>query len=143
MKKYQIIEEELKKTGGVTEAVAFAAQDIAEAVGAKYVVCATVSGFTARSISKFRSKARVIAMTPTERVRNQLYLSWGVDAYTIPFTTSFVKLIPKILKELSKNKLVKKGDRIVIAASHPLGHLNQTNLVKVETIWRQPGDVIK
>lgn len=134
MKKYQAIEEDLKKTGGVTEAVAFAAQDIAEEVGAKYIVCATMSGFTARSISKFRSKARVIAMAPTEKVQNQLNLSWGVEAYTIPFTTSFIKLIPKIIKELSKNKLVKKGDKVVIAASHPLGHLNQTNLVKVETI---------
>jgi len=45
----------------------------------------------------------VIAMAPSERVRNQLYLSWGVDSYTIPFTGSFVKLVPKIIKELTKN----------------------------------------
>ena len=134
MRKLQGIEEELKRTGGVTEATAFAAQDIAETIKAKYVVCVTVSGFTARSISKFRSNVRLIVMASTEMVRNQLALSWGTEAYHIPFSYSLPSLLARIKQNLLKHKLVKKGDKIVVAASHPLGHLNQTNLVKVETI---------
>ena len=134
MSKYQTVQEELKRAGGVTASVAFAAQDIAEQVQAKYVVCVTMSGFTARAIAKFRSKVPVIAMASNETVRRQLYLSWGVQPYAVSFSSSFSVVIPKIKKSLLKNKLVKKGDKVVIAASNPLGHLNQTNLVQVETI---------
>lgn len=132
--KHQEIELELKEESGVTEAVSFAAQDIAEEVGAKYIVCGTVSGFTARSIAKFRTRIKLVAIATSEKVRNQLALSWGVRPYHVAQSDTFATWVKKIDKELVRQKLVKKGDRIVIAASHPIGNLNETNLVKVETI---------
>ena len=132
--KYELLEEGLKKQGDVTENVSFAAQDIAEDIQAKFIVCATTSGFTARSVAKYRPQVQSVAIATTEKVRNQLCLSWGVQPYHFDFTSSFVQLTIKIKKFLLSEKLVKKGDIVVIAAGHPFGHLSQTNLIKVEKI---------
>ena len=132
---HEALEESLKKTGGdITETVSHAVQDIALDVKAKLIVCATTSGFTARSIAKYRPEISVVALTATEKARNQLCLTWGVSSYDIPFADSFNTLIAQIKKLLLKEKLVAKNDVVVIAAGHPFGFLGQTNLIKVETI---------
>ena len=134
IEQHEKIEESLKKSGGVTETVSHAVQSIAADVKAKLVVCATTSGFTARSISKYRPRISIVALAATEKTRNQLCLSWGVDPYYLSFAANFNQLIVKIKRLLLNKGLVKKGDIVVIAAGHPFGFLGQTNLVKVETI---------
>lgn len=134
IKEHQEISESLKSVGGVTETVSFAVQKIAHEVKAKLIVCATTSGFTARSIVKYRPHLSVVALAATEKTRNQLCLSWGVSPYYLSFNQSFNQLINEIKKLLIHKELVEKGDVVVIAAGHPFGYLGQTNLIKVETI---------
>jgi len=134
IEEHQAIEEILKKVGGITETVSYAVQSMADDIKAKLIVCATTSGFTARSIIKYRPNIAVVALAASEKTRNQLCLSWGVDSYYLPFNSSLSQLIFEIKKLLISKKLVKKGDIVVIAAGHPFGFLGQTNLVKVETI---------
>ena len=131
---HEQIEESLKKLGGVTETVSHAVQKIAKDVKAKLIVCATTSGFTARSIVKYRPEIEVVALAASEKTKNQLCLSWGVKPFYISFAPSFNQLIVKIKQLLVSQKLVAKGDIVVIAAGHPFGYLGQTNLIKVETI---------
>jgi len=134
IEEHEQIEELLKKVGGITETVSHAVKTIADEVKASLIVCATTSGFSARSIAKYRPNLAVIALAATEKTRNQLCLSWGVEPYFLPFAANFNQLIAKIKKLLIAKKLVAKGDVIVIAAGHPFGFLGQTNLVKVETV---------
>lgn len=131
---HEEMEEILKQDGGITETVSFAVKTMADDVKAKYIVCATTAGFTARSIVKYRPNINVIALTATNETRNQLCLSWGVQPFLLPLVENFNELIKKIRQLLVDKKLVKKGDVVVIAATHPLGYVGQTNLVKVETI---------
>ncbi|MDX9893479.1 MAG: pyruvate kinase [Patescibacteria group bacterium] len=126
------IQQDLKKLGGITETVSFAVQSIAKDLNAKLIVCATTSGFTARSIVKYRPQISVVALAASEKTRNQLCLSWGVDAYYLPFNSSFTQLVGKIKSLCLNKKLIDKGDVLVLAAGHPFGYLGQTNLIKVE-----------
>lgn len=134
IKEHREIEESLRNAGGITETVSFAVQKIAHEVKAKLIVCATTSGFTARSIVKYRPQIAVVALAATEKTKDQLCLSWGVSPYYLSFSQSFNQLINEIKKLLIHKELVKKGDIVVITAGHPFGYLGQTNLVKVETI---------
>jgi len=134
IEEHQEMEDLLKKVGGITETVSYAVQEIADDVKAKLIVCATTSGFTARSIAKYRPRLKIVALTATEKTQNQLSLTWGVEAYHIPFAESLSQLILRIKKLLQGKRIVKKGDVVVIAAGHPFGYLGQTNLIKVETI---------
>ena len=42
------------------------------------IVALTESGFTARSISKYRPRSPILAVTPSEAVRRKLAMNWGV-----------------------------------------------------------------
>lgn len=128
-------EQEFKNLSSITQIMSFVAQDLAEDVaGARLIVCATTSGFTARNISRFRPGVPIIAIAPAQKTVNQLSLSWGVEANLVHFTSSFNNLLGKIKKLLLKYKLVKIGDPVVVVAGHPFGYKGQTNLIKVETI---------
>jgi len=128
-------EQKFRSQDSITEVISFVAQDLAEDVtGAKMIVCATTSGFTARNISAFRTKVPVTAIALAYKTVRQLSLSWGVKSYFIPFTKSFNVLSAKIKKLLLREKLAKKGSRIVVVAGHPFGYKGQTNLIKVETV---------
>jgi pyruvate kinase len=135
IKEQEAKEGEFKNLSSVTQVMSFMAQDLAEDVtGAKLIVCATTSGFTARNISRFKSQVPLVAVAPADLTVNQLGLSWGVTTYPLAFTSSFDTLLKKIKKLLVVQKLVKKGDVIVVVAGHPFGFKGQTNLIKLETI---------
>jgi len=124
-----------KNNQSVTQTISFIAQDLAEdAKGAKLIVCATTSGFTARSISRFRAGVSLLAVTPSVLTRNQLSLIWGVESQIIKFTDSFNVLLANIKKMVIKKKLAKRGDTIIVVAGHPFGYRGQSNLIKVESI---------
>ena len=128
-------EGEFKNLSSITQAMSFMAQDLAEDVaGAKLIICATTSGFTAWNISRFRPSVPIVAIAPHLKTVNQLNLSWGVQSYPIAFTASFDNLLKKIKQLLIKQKLVKIGDQVIIIAGHPFGYKGQANLIKVETI---------
>ncbi len=135
MREHEKIEDELKaKKSGVTENISYASQNIAEEIKAKYIVCATTSGFTARSIAKYRSSIPIIAITLYQKTQSQLCLTWGVKSYYLPSFSNFNDVVKKIREILKSERLVKSGDKILISASYPFRYHGETNLIKVETI---------
>ena len=128
-------ESEFKNNKSLSQIVSFLAQDLADdASSARLIVCATTSGYTAKNISRFRPAAPIFAVTPSELTRNQLSLSWGVEAKIVAFTDNFNVLLSKIKKLLLVSKRIKKGQAAVIIAGHPYGYKGQSNLIKVEVM---------
>ena len=68
----------------VVEAVAQAAITMANHIGAAAIVALTDTGFTARSISKFRPASPIFAVTGNEAVRRRLAMNWGVTPILYP-----------------------------------------------------------
>jgi len=140
MEQEEVVEQEareglFKSNKSITQVISFIAQDLAEdTAGAKIIVCATTSGFTARNISRFRPAVPVVAVTPSALTRNQLALSWGVNPQIIKFTDSFNLLLKNIKKLITAQDLAKKGDTVVVVAGHPFGYKGQSNLIKVEVM---------
>lgn len=62
----------------VVEAVAQAAITMANHLEAAAIIALTDTGFTARSISKFRPRCPIFAVTASGAVRRRLALNWGV-----------------------------------------------------------------
>jgi len=62
------------RTDGLARSARFLARDL----GATAVVAASESGYTARKAAKYRPSMPIVASTPTDRVRRQLTLSWGI-----------------------------------------------------------------
>ena len=124
-----------KTRGGV---IAKAAAEVAERVGAKYLVAFTQSGDSARRASRYRGRIPVLAFTPEARVRSQLSLSWGVETFLtnpVEHTDEMVRQVDEALLEIGR---VKQGDLVVIIAGSPPGIPGSTNALRIHRM----GDAI-
>ena len=117
------------------EALAKSAVNIAESVGARYIVAPTLTGHTARLVSNSRPNIPILAVTPSEDVYQQLSLLWGVKAMLLPETEStFMGTVTKIEKALLERNMVREGEYIVLTAGMPPHLAGGTNVVKVHRI---------
>ena len=64
---------------GVSNAISYGACEVAQRVGAAAIVTATFSGATARAVARNLPAQPIVAVSPNQRVVNQLALSWGVS----------------------------------------------------------------
>ncbi len=121
--------------GGV---IAKAAAEVAERVGAAYLVAFTQSGDSARRLSRLRSRVPVLAFTPIQSVRSQLSMSWGTETFIgerVDHTDEMVRQVDEALLRIGR---VKEGDLVVIIAGSPPGIPGSTNALRVHRM----GDAI-
>ena len=101
---------------------------------AKAVVACSLSGMTARMVSRFRSPVPIIGLTTNENTWRRLALSWGVIP-AICEKYSSTDVLFYMAKNIAKEKLsLKKGDKIVITGGDTSGISGTTNLIKVDEI---------
>ncbi|AIQ34843.1 pyruvate kinase [Paenibacillus sp. FSL R5-0345] len=122
--------QETTVTEAISQSVAISALDL----NAKAILSSTVTGHTARVVSKYRPKAPIIAVTTQERTMRQLSLVWGVTPVFGKVATSTDELLETAIQGGKDSGLVHAGDLVVITAGIPLGRSGSTNLVKVSTI---------
>jgi pyruvate kinase len=115
-----------------------AAEEVAQRVGAKYVVAFTQSGDSARRLARLRSAIPVLAFTPESRSRSQLSLSWGVEAFQTVTVEHTDEMVRQVDEELLRIGRVKEGDLVVIVAGSPPGIPGSTNALRIHRM----GDAI-
>jgi pyruvate kinase len=115
-------------------AVARAAAEMGDFLGASYLVAFTQSGDTVRRLSRYRSPIPVLAFTPEPATRSQLNLTWGVETFLGPMVQTTDEMVQQVDEELLRIGRCKKGDVVVITAGSPPGMPGTTNLVRVHHI---------
>ncbi|MGA5728232.1 pyruvate kinase [Streptomyces seoulensis] len=115
-------------------AVARAAAEMGDFLGARFLVAFTQSGDTARRLSRYRSPIPVLAFTPDPATRSQLSLTWGVETVLGPHVDSTDAMVDQVDELLLRYARCKKGDTVVITAGSPPGEPGTTNLVRVHHI---------
>ncbi|MEK7653611.1 MAG: pyruvate kinase [Patescibacteria group bacterium] len=130
----QELEKKLKRIKSMADFAAFNAQDLAEKMKAKAIICFTKSGYTARMIIRYKSRVPLFVFTPSEAVKNQLNLSWGVEAHQAAIGASYPEALKTIFNFLKKNKKAKAGDTIIVCAGRRLPFFKGNNFIKVEAI---------
>ena len=118
----------------VVDAVTFSVVSTASTVGAKAIIALTESGLTARMISRYRPEQPVIAMSPNGYIIRQLGLIFGCFPVRIEKFTTIDEVMKNVREYVLKNKIAKKGDKVVVGAGIPFGHVGGTNMVLVEVI---------
>jgi len=111
-----LIEQRVPPSGGAsTDALARSARYLARDVDADAIVVASESGYTALKTAKFRPGVPVVAATPTDRVRRQLAVSWGVNAqYAELGTEGPAGVIENAVGAALDSELVDSGDTVVV-----------------------------
>lgn len=116
------------------DAVSHSSCTMAIDLGAKAIVACSLSGLTARMVSRFRAPVPVLGLTTDERTWRRLALSWGViPAMCERFTSTDVLFY--IAKKIAEEQLsLEKGDKIVITGGDTSGTSGKTSLIKIEII---------
>ncbi|MDD3846742.1 MAG: pyruvate kinase [Syntrophorhabdaceae bacterium] len=118
------------------EAVAEAASRAAEEMGARCIVAFTMTGFTARLISKFRPTMPIIALSPDESVVRRMSLYRGVIPYEVRKLTNTDRMIETTDRFLVEKELAREGDVIVLVAGHPIATRSKTNFMKMHRVGK-------
>ncbi len=121
--------------GGV---IAKAAAEVAERVGAAYLVAFTQSGDSAKRLSRYRGPIPVLAFTPEAKVRSQLSLTWGVETFKTSFVEHTDEMVRQVDEQLLEIGRVTEGEVVVIIAGSPPGIPGSTNALRVHRM----GDAI-
>ena len=118
----------------VADAICLAVATMAEDLKVKAIVPCTTSGSTARMIARYRPRVPIYAVSPSEETVRRLALSWGVHPLKAVKYTDSDEMVKKTIAVLLAQKLVNKGDRIILIAGLPVRAAGITNFIRVITI---------
>ncbi|MGP2437701.1 pyruvate kinase [Streptomyces sp. JW3] len=118
-------------------AVARAAAEIGDFLGARFLVAFTQSGDTARRLSRYHSPIPLLAFTPEPATRSQLNLTWGVETFLGPHVDSTDAMVAQVDELLLRYGRCAQGDVVIITAGSPPGVSGTTNMVRVHRIGEE------
>lgn len=119
-------------TKNISESVAASAIKTSHKINAKFLVCLTYSGFSARNLSRHRPNLPILVFTPNDDTYQKSILNFGCWVFKINKYTDLNHALSDIRKEVLKNGLAKKGDKFVLVASLPFGKQIETNMILVQ-----------
>ncbi len=116
------------------DAVSHAACSMALSIGAKAITVCSISGQSARMVSRFRPDIDIIGLTIDEKVWRKLALSWGViPALSEEFNSAEV-MFYAAAKITADTLSLKKGDNVIVVGGTVSGKKGNTNSIRLETI---------
>ena len=112
------------------QAVAGAACERAEHVGAEVIVAWTESGETARLVASHRPRRPILALSTVASTARRLALVWGVIPVLAEAPRSADEMLEAAPGIAAAVGLLRSGQRAVITAGIPMGVPGSTNLIK-------------
>lgn len=100
----------------------------------KAIVAATESGSTARTISKYRPKSDIIAVTPHAETARQCALVWGIHPVVKEGRKTTDAMLNTAVATAVETEKVQNGDLIIITAGVPTGEKGTTNMMKLHLV---------
>lgn len=117
-------------TGTVASSVALGAIEL----GAKAIIIATNSGYTAREMSRLKPPCIIIAAAPNKKVAQGLNLYFGVVPVIIKDGFTFDSISTKSAAIATKLLDLKPGDKIITTGGYPFKEVKHTNFMKIDEI---------
>ena len=126
---------DIESLDNITKSIASNVVLSTDALGAKLICAATISGRTARVISNLKPDAPILALCTDEKTGRRLALNWGVYAGTLPFLETTDEVLTQSVEKAKEFMELNEGDLIVITGGFPNTETKRiTNLMKIEEI---------
>ena len=116
------------------DAVSHSACSLAVDLKAKSIVVNSISGVTARMVSRFRCPVDIMGATTCEKVWRKLNLSWGVTPVMCEQFSSIEVMFYSAMKLVKEVYNLKKGDGVVLTGGQINGKSWNTNTIKIEQV---------
>jgi len=118
-------------TTTVPDAISIATCQVANKLNMNTIITCTQSGSTARFISKYRPRQKILAVTPSVDTYRSLALVWGV----IPVLTEAMEntddMMKKGIEAAKQAGYIGENETIAITGGVPVGQPGSTNLLRV------------
>lgn len=121
---------------GISAAVAYSAVQTAHNISAKCILASSMSGFTARIVSKFKPDAQIIGLSPDESIVRKMQLYWGVRPFKSHKAETTKDLLDEATDIVLDAGLAEQDDILVLTGGGPADHRGKgvTNMLKVVKI---------
>ena len=116
-----------------TGTIAYSVVECADRLKCVAIVTPTISGFTAKKISRFRPSCPIIALTPSEEVAKALSCYYGVYPVLVKEISSF-DMMMTLSKKITKKLMENDGGKIIITGGYPFKEVKHTNFMKIEEL---------
>lgn len=130
-KRFKDAEFEISNT---LDAISHSTCSMAIDVKAKAIIVNSMSGKTARMVSRFRCPVTILGMTTDGKAWRKLNLSWGVTPILCEEFSSMEVMFYKAVIQAKNVLELKKGDNVVLTGGLINGKSGNTNIIKVETV---------
>lgn len=85
------------------------------------IVVPTMTGKTAKYLSKFRPNARILALTSSDKYAKGLQLHSGVEPIEFELVPDTETVVKKAIEIAKRDYGIKRGDRVIITGGFPIG----------------------
>lgn len=117
----------------IASSIAEAATRASEKLGIAFIATGSTTGHTAHHIAALRPRARIVALTPNERVARRLALLWGTESLLVEEYANVDALLLITEERMVQAGYVRSGDLIAFTTGIPVG-AGRTNLLKIHQI---------
>jgi pyruvate kinase len=101
-----------------TDSITHAAWQVALQVDAKAILCLSRTGFTVRSMARFRPTTPILGFSPDSQTVNQLTLSWGSMPIRSVDRTTPLEMINDALMLARESAGLRSGDPVIVISGH-------------------------
>jgi len=123
-------------TGGsasVTDAMTMSAWRATEELGIKTIICISGSGFTVRSMSRFRPRAKILGLSSNPATVQQLTLSWGTKPIPVALKSSNEDMVHEAIRVAADCGEVRSGELIAVLAGSD-SRSRSANVLRLERV---------
>lgn len=100
----------------ISNAVCHSTVSTAHDLEAAAIIAPSISGFTARLVSKWRPGVRIIGLSPNAAAVRQMQIYWGVMPFQAKRADSTDFLVESSLDLLKEKEIIKEGDTVIVTA---------------------------
>lgn len=118
----------------IIDAISHATCAMAIDVNASTIIVNSVSGRTARMVSRFRCPCDIVGSTTNKKVWRQLNLSWGVKPILSEEYQSMDVMFYQALRQAIDEMKLQSGDKVVLTGGRMGISNGNTNTIKVEIV---------
>lgn len=108
-----------KRRHGISSAIGYSTVATADTLEAKCIITPTVSGATARVVSKFRPRTPIYGVSPNDESIRRMQMFWGVYPMKSLLFHTTEDICTGAMELLNAKKVIETGDTVVLTAGIP------------------------
>lgn len=118
---YEVIMEKAAKhrKSSISSSIGYSSAAAADNLGAKCIITPTVSGSTARVVSKFKPRAEIIGVSPNSRSLRRMQIYWGVRPVKSIEMNTTEDICDGAIELAKVKQYVDEGEIVVLTAGIP------------------------